>query len=349
MPEHISIVSAKAEESLPPFLPVGSSQRQQTVTVDLTLFTGFDASVLALAWSPGGDFLAVASGTRVRVWGVSPSGFPIFIFSEHTATVRAVAWSPDGSLCVASGGDDRTLWVWEFELARRTYRWFPGHREAHSSAQGFGVAHEIHALAWSPTGRYLLAGGEPVLRVFTRSGETQRLFQAAHQTPVRAVAWSPDGQLVASAGYDNAIYIWQAASGALLFPYLVPYTEVTHLAWSPTGDRLAAAYADGPVQVWNPRTPQTAVRYTGHTSRVQALAWSPSGRLVLSGDSEGHMHAWEARTGRMALQYVAQPISAPQVLALAWSSDGKYIAMGTANNTMQLVRIPHRLVELVRP
>jgi WD40 repeat protein len=238
--------------------------------------------------------------------------------------------------------------VWEFELVRRAFQLVPGHRRLHTATTGFSMKHEVHAVAWSPDGRYLLAGGEPIPRVFARSGEMQRLFQAAHQTPVRLVAWSPEGQLVTSAGYDNIILIWEAASGALLFPYRVPYTEVTHLAWSPSGDLLAAAYADGPVQIWDPRTLQTAVRYTGHTSRVQALAWSPNGQMVLSGDREGHVHAWEARTGRLALQYVAQPMPALQVLALAWSPDGKYVAAG-AEKTMQIVRLPRRLVELVRP
>lgn len=115
MPDGLTIVSKKIEVSIFPATD-GRASQQQTATVALTLFTGHEAPVPALAWSPSGNLLAAASGTRVRVWNVSTRGDPAFTFSGHTAPVRTVAWSPDGKY-IAIGAANKSM-----QLVRLPYR-----------------------------------------------------------------------------------------------------------------------------------------------------------------------------------------------------------------------------------
>jgi len=329
-----------------------NQQCQHMVVAQLYLFRHHEGPVAAISWSPDGVLLAAASGKIVQIWDVK-TGVPVFTFRGHSALVRAVAWSPDGSLRVASGGDDRLLMVWTFEPANRIMEWLFGERQPAFFSIGYGVKHEVHSIAWSPDGRSLLVGGEQVLRVFDRgwSNTTQRLFQAAHETPVQEVAWSPNGELIASAGYDSRVQLWQASTGALLSTYTAPYTEVSVLAWAPRGSLLATAYMDGPIQVWDPRTRRPGFLYWGYEGApVRALSWSPNGRYVISGDDRGDVRVWEAETGMQVLHYLVQPSSpASLVNALDWSPDGTRIAIGAAHKTLQVLQVPPALVRLVTP
>lgn len=171
----------------------------------------------------------------VRVWDAQ-GGTAVATFTGHTANVLAVAITPEGRV-VASGGDDRSIRLWDVQ-AKKELRAFTGHDRA-VQALAFSTKDEILASGstdgsvrlWNIAGKELavLTGSVPVkslafaphgrmLAVGTRDGVLRLLSVpdlrevgriAAHKNTIYGVAFHPMGTLLASAGFDSVIQIWQ--------------------------------------------------------------------------------------------------------------------------------------------
>jgi WD40 repeat protein/tRNA A-37 threonylcarbamoyl transferase component Bud32 len=150
-----------------------------------------------------------------------------------------------------------------------------------------------------------------------------------HGDIVKAVAWSPDGRLLASASCDLTVQVWEALTGRHLLTYRGHRHQVNGVCWSPDGKRLASASADRTAQVWDAATGQTRLVYRGHKgmmAHVFSVAWSPDGKQIASGAADGTMQIWDAASGeRLVTCYCTGDL----VQTVAWSPDGKLVLSGS--------------------
>jgi eukaryotic-like serine/threonine-protein kinase len=148
---------------------------------------------------------------------------------------------------------------------------------------------------------------------------------AHHREAIYALAWSPDGKMLASTGGDKQVCVWEALTGKVVFIYQKHTANVHALAWSPNSKYVASAGNDRTVQVWQAKDGQAFTVYQEHRRWVQALSWSLDARLIASGDASGQIHLWNPRTRQCEASYRQHRAS---IYALSFSPDGSLVASG---------------------
>ena len=159
------------------------------------------------------------------------------------------------------------------------------------------------------------------------------LTQGSRWLTVHAVAFSPDGRLLASGLQDARTELWDSITGQHQRT-LTSHTGPIHaVAFSPAGRLLASANEDKTVRLWDPVTGRHERTLTGHTRGVGGVAFSPDGRLLASASGDKTVRLWDPVTGRhqRTLTGHVGPVN-----AVAFSPDGRLLASASGDKTMRL-------------
>jgi serine/threonine protein kinase len=148
------------------------------------------------------------------------------------------------------------------------------------------------------------------------------LTLGGHQDKVFAVAYSPDGKWLATAGADQAVRVWEAVSGKLLYVLKGHTDNVRGLTFHPKTERLASAGEDGKVKIWDLCKGQEISTLTpaGKPTWLRTAAYSPDGRRLASSNSTGTVFIWDSETNKEVATLRAGYFA---ILGLAYVPDGR--------------------------
>jgi len=298
-------------------------------------YHGHTDYVSAVAWSRDSKRIASASGDHtVQVWDAA-DGSHVLTYRGHSSDVLTLAWSPDGKY-IASGSLDTTVQVWNATNGEQVFT-YHGHSDA------------VFNVAWSPDGtRIASVGNDGSVQLWNSntgghvvSYKNPKSIKGG-SAPWNSVAWSPDGKRLIVGGLGPAMLL-DVATGNPITYFGNPGGSVHTVAWSPNGTYIASGRDNETVEVWNVDSSKNVHTFIGHTADVNSLAWSPDGKRIVSGSADGVVMVWDALTGDHVYTYRGHAdyywghfTSGQPVNAVDWSPDGKRIASGSDDTTVQV-------------
>jgi RNA polymerase sigma factor (sigma-70 family) len=170
--------------------------------------------------------------------------------------------------------------------------------------------------------------------------EKARYVLTGPKSPVRAIAFGPDGRVVAGCAEDGSAYCWDVATGKLRYQLSGEGHACRALAFSPNGKRVAVGGARnqkdrglGTARVFDAATGKLLMEMVGHGNVVSGVAFSPDGSELMTAGGDDELRLWDLATGqeRLALHGHKGAIT-----AVAFSPDGKSVASSGTDGSMRV-------------
>jgi WD40 repeat protein len=313
------------------------------------------AQLDSVAFSPDGKTIAAANGGDVDIWDTATGKRAATLVVKTGA--GSVAFSPDGKTIAAgsfSGGD---VTLWDTASGRQTAVLAVGSNVDHvafspggktlAAATGGSVklwdvvtgqraatlapGSAVGNVAFSPEDqRIAVVDGDSVQIWDTESRWTGNL---AEGSSVESVAFSPGEQVLAVGDLSGHVGLWDTATGKRTAA-LADASSVQQVAFSPGGTMLATGDVRSQVSLWDVATGKRAALMTEGSGPVNTVAFSPDGKTLATGGDTGTdgtgtggVSLWDTATGKR----IAVLISSANVFSVAFSANGKSLAVGSVN------------------
>ena len=245
------------------------------------------AGLWAVAFSPDGKTLATANydGTST-LWDVATRKRSSIV-GDHSDQVREVAFGPDGTTLITSSLDG-SFQLWDVLRADKMRVLMSNVRDPWTSAL-------------SSNGQTLAISDADLIRLLDVGLGRETSILRGHGGLVLGLAFSANGEHLASCGTDNTVRIWNPHTGHELQRLRGHTNSVHSLAFSPDGKHLFSGGHDNCLKIWDLASPQMQ-NVLPHPKGVPSVAFSTDGRWLASACEDGKVRIWDEVTGQKSFE-----------------------------------------------
>ncbi len=167
-----------------------------------------------------------------------------------------------------------------------------------------------------------------------------------HTDPVYGVVFTPDGQRIVTASFDNTLRLWDAKTGKSLRTM----EGHTRIVLAVAGSQIASGSDDNTIKLWETKPKETkgkpatkktnlpafTASLSGHGSQILGVAFSPDGKQLASCSADKTVRLWDVEKKRLMKTLSTQ---GGAVYGIAFSPDGKTLLTGGADKTVRLFNV----------
>lgn len=299
-----------------------ASLQEVPVIRPLAELNGHIGAVTAVAYASDGTSLAtVGADARLKIWNTT-AGSLVRTIELDNGPATALALYGDKALTGHATGDI-VLWDWQRAEKLASFRrnnaeiWslaFAGRADRFTAA-----SHDWKVTLWdaaTPSGpvqvidahdsaaqavayvtaergpRLASGGADKIVKLWNLDTLDRIRTYRGHRDFISALAFSPDGKLLASSDLAGNIRVWSTGSGRALRRLYGHRGRVGSLSFSPDGKSLASSGADGQLRIWDVSRGRTVRTLTGSTGAVNAVSFAPGGDRLASAGEDGVIRIW---------------------------------------------------------
>lgn len=280
------------------------------------------ATTGALAYADDGLRLASGGHDRSIQLVSTTDGRIIHSLYGHTGAITGLKFLQNGDKLV-SAATDASIKIWDTDEEPGITR-IPG-----NGRTIFGVAFSADGtqLAFTSGG-----GTDPIQVLDIKTLKRVRAF-GGHRGVVTSAAFSPDGSLLATSGYDHDVRIWNLSDGTLKAILKGHDNFVEGIAFLSDGKRLISAGDDPALRVWDVDSHECLAILRGGSGRCPMMTISPDERIVATCGTDGAVRSWSIGDGTQ-LDVIAGNLPAQR--AVCFSQDGKTLVSGGDDATIRV-------------